>query len=608
MIEAAGILFVTPQRRALFLKRGPDGDHAGSWAFPGGKIEDGETPEEAAVRETDEEAGSCPEGKRVVLARNISGGGTPLLELPAETPEPPIPLPPQVDFTTFLQKVAEPFDVVIDEESAGFAWAPVDDPPQPLHPGARIALARLDADELGIARMMASGELTSPQRYANMTMFDIRITGTGISYRPAKDEHVYRDPANYLTPDFVARCNGLPVIWEHPEKALLNSQEFADRVIGSVFVPYIKGDEVWAIVKIWDDAATQLLTEHRFSTSPNVSFFEIDPARKLARDDGSVVFVEGPASLLDHIAICDIGVWDKGGAPKGVNNGNRSDEMADMDVEADKARKDSEDKARKDSEDKSRKDSDDKLDKLAEMLSGVKNCMDSVASRMDAFEKKEEARDDAARKDAADKARKDSDDKEVERKAEERKDAEDERKKEDEKKAEDERADAARADSVSAKELAAVKARLAAAEAQIAADRAPPSDKDEALLSATQTRADSVFLAFGQRAKAPLKGETPVAYRRRLLSELKGHSKTWGSFDLTGMDAKTLEVAEEQIYADALHASKNRTDIPEGELHEVVRTDEAGRKIREFHGKPRAWMSTFMTTPGRLTAINLKSN
>lgn len=44
---------------AVILTRRASGlrDHAGQWSFPGGRIEEGETPEEAALRELEEEVG-----------------------------------------------------------------------------------------------------------------------------------------------------------------------------------------------------------------------------------------------------------------------------------------------------------------------------------------------------------------------------------------------------------------------------------------------------------------------------------------------------------------------------------------------------------------------
>ncbi|KKU55300.1 MAG: MutT/NUDIX family protein [Candidatus Moranbacteria bacterium GW2011_GWE1_49_15] len=46
--------------KLLFLKRRPGKTYAGKWGMPGGKIEQGETPEEAMTRELFEETGIEP--------------------------------------------------------------------------------------------------------------------------------------------------------------------------------------------------------------------------------------------------------------------------------------------------------------------------------------------------------------------------------------------------------------------------------------------------------------------------------------------------------------------------------------------------------------------
>lgn len=57
MIEVAAGILVDSQERVLLIQRLPGKHLAGLWEFPGGKLELGETAEQALVRELDEELG-----------------------------------------------------------------------------------------------------------------------------------------------------------------------------------------------------------------------------------------------------------------------------------------------------------------------------------------------------------------------------------------------------------------------------------------------------------------------------------------------------------------------------------------------------------------------
>lgn len=115
MISAAGIMFVTPGGEVLLLRRVPEGN----WAFPGGKLEEGEDARAAALRECGEEIGRYPNGDLVEWMRRVHD---------------------DVDYTTFLNQVPNTFEPMLNEEHDAWQWASIgrdlpfvqDDPDDPV--------------------------------------------------------------------------------------------------------------------------------------------------------------------------------------------------------------------------------------------------------------------------------------------------------------------------------------------------------------------------------------------------------------------------------------------------------------------------------------------
>lgn len=235
-----------------------------------------------------------------------------------------------------------------------------------------------------------------------------------------------------------------------------------------------------------------------------------------------------------------------------------------------------------------------------------------------AADKAKRARKDAEEEDRKDKGRRDAE--EADKKAAEEKakaDAEaDEKAKrdamtEDEKKKADEAKAKADAEAVTS---AAIKAAVADATSPVAAKIAdlesrlkPITDEEHAALTGAQAHADSVYHALGmvRGAPRPLDGEGLLDYRRRLLVPLKQHSAAWKPVDLAKIaaDSAAFEVAEKQIYADAMTAAHNPTDLAEDQLRTIVNQDSTGRQITTFAGKPRAWLSDFGANRRRLAGI-----
>ena len=295
MTVAAGILFKAPTGRVLFMRR-TDGE---GWAFPGGGKKDHETIEQCAVREVWEETNYRTGHHGKFLCRRVRNG---------------------VDFTTFQYDCDDEFVPKYNHEHDAHVWV---DPNYAgslgLHPGCLIALRKLKGmNELELAEAIRDGELVSPQFIENVCLVDMRISGTGFSYRPKLDEWVYRRDTIYLTPEFLQRCSGIPIIMEHPSTQILNSEEFAQRIVGTMALPYINGDEVWGIGRLYDEEAIKLINTEEMSTSPSVVFRDPKVNYTIEMEDDSHLLIEGPPSFIDHLAICAKGVWDKGGDASGI--------------------------------------------------------------------------------------------------------------------------------------------------------------------------------------------------------------------------------------------------------------------------------------------------
>ena len=268
-------------------------------------------------------------------------------------------------------------------------------------------------------------------------------------------------------------------------------------------------------------------------------------------------------------------------------------------------------------------DSDKKLDALADMIRDACAKMDEGGKRLDArMDAMEEnwRKMDAERKDSEEKKEEEAKadaskkDEESEEKKEEPKEvAADKRKDSEEKKEEEAKADASKKDEEKEEERKdamadsgfVTKAEAEALRAQIAdlQARAPAiiSDADRERFAAIQEQADPVFQAFNDRAPAPLDGETPTQYKRRLGAKLQAHSPKWKESRLSAIsDEAVLDTVLSDIYADSMTAARRGVDVPRGQLRMISRTV-GGHTINEFEGDADAWMNNFAGNSQRAT-------
>lgn len=474
-----------------------------------------------------------------------------------------------------------------------------------------------DLSDHEAAEAIRDGDLPSPSVFKDsggndaFWLFDMRITGTGMAWRESIGEFAHRDPELWTSDEFVQRCNGLAVIWDHPE-GTLSTDEFRQRSIGNIVLPYVKGEEVWGIAKIFDaDAALAMQHSYR-STSPGVT--PPKGSKAISLESGAQVLDEGLPQVLDHLAVCAAGVWDKGGPPEGIRLDSvligKGEVVADETVEELKKKLDAE-KARADKAEADRADEKHRAD-TAEME------RDSHKTRADAAEEKENER--KAEQDKKDAEKRDS---RKDRHAKHdggdktimdctRCDSEEEA----EKAIEKEKADKAKLDNApeppvdanrgteDIKDSATVAKMQQQIDTLLAMNR-PLTIDERNEVAKTFHRYDALYQMLMDTAPPHLPGESPLGYRKRCASGLRKYTKGYQNYVFH--DSQQLQdfgLVEGAIFDEAMAYAKNP---PAEQIVGVVReikdsTTLPGKVITRFVGDANAVWEPFQAPMGRLLA------
>lgn len=594
--RAAGILYQASDGRLLLIRRVDAGHY---WAFPGGWVENGETDEQAARREFLEETGVSITGPLRKIVSTLGGGAPTFTAYYVNGPE-------------FVPAYCPEWDI--------YKWQTADEAIAEggIYPNALTCIVFDGLDELGIARALSLGLIESPQFIGKVALFAMRITGTGASYRAQLKEYVWRDPSLYLNNEFLQRAQGLPVVVEHPRNNILDGDYYRARVIGAIMLPYIRGEEVWGVVRVQDEVAAKAMNEVQLSTSPAVVFRAGQEGERVTIDGKSSILIETAPALLDHLAICEQGVWDKLNAPTGVANSiTGGEQIMPESTETNEKRDDG-------LTDK----------KEGESLDTILKHFDALHKRLDAVEERFKAKDDAespekeneeeAEEKAKEKAdaRKDDDDNDAAKKDAAKKDDDDKSRKDAKRKDDDddkarkdshrrgmhsrhdeteEEREAQRADHVRADSLISMRKEIDELRSKLPTVRTP---EERSQFVEAQSRAEPIAQAFGDSAPRWLDGESLLEYRRRLVRKFQAHSPQWKSSDISKIeDSTALDNIERIVFSDAMTAARTPLAGAGDYLRMVTEIDGAGRQIRRFYGSPSACWAPFKMPRRNLTGI-----
>lgn len=212
MPNAAGIAYIDAGR-VLLLKRAASSVNGGTWGFPAGGIEPGETPEQAAIRESFEEVGHIPK----LPLQFVNDDGS---------------------FVTY--KISgERFTPKLNSEHTAHEWADLRNLPSPLHPGIMEILEGFRVDSKRIPDINGFIEIQD-NPISKVGVFPYSGRAVGDLENPDKIYRVYRPEEELSNPETIKSFQLLPFVNDHPA-TLLGSEAIdaspvdkkpADGVIG----------------------------------------------------------------------------------------------------------------------------------------------------------------------------------------------------------------------------------------------------------------------------------------------------------------------------------------------------------------------------------------
>ena len=247
--SAAGIMYKSGDD-ILLMKRAAGKTQGGTWGFPAGGIEFGETPEQAARREFYEETGIEAPGT-IISHSDVDG------------------------FVLFTAQGGK-FNPTLNDEHVEFTWAKLGEMPRPLHPGIMRMLETHGMDR-GTSRNYDENGWYSVKDNPISRVGVFPYLGRNIdpSLEPEKIYNVYRPADELSNPDTINSFKLIPWVDDHPSN-LLGSQESGRTPAETKGIEGVIGEDVWfdtatgmlkANVKVFSESLAELIASGKKEVS-----------------------------------------------------------------------------------------------------------------------------------------------------------------------------------------------------------------------------------------------------------------------------------------------------------------------------------------------------